>query len=132
MGAGSRHDVHSFNRTNAGVLRIQVFVRLIQTLNCMEDRSLVGELRELEVALHRSDVRFDQRQLAELLHQHFWEVGRSGAIWSREATMSEFAAHTQPYSVWAHDFKVEAIAPGISLLTYRSAHIGDGGRLCAV
>lgn len=99
------------------------------TWNCMRHQDLLDQLRELEVALHRADVRSDRAKLSGMLHEEFWEIGRSGEVWSREATLAEFEGNPQQYAVWAQDFNVEELAPGVALLTYRSAHVGQAGAL---
>jgi hypothetical protein len=95
----------------------------------MQTAGLLETLRALEIALHQGDVRSDPARLSALLHEQFREIGRSGTVWSRDATLAEFAGGAQAHAIWAQDFAVEELAPGIALLTYRSAHVVDAGTL---
>ena len=92
----------------------------------MESAELLATLRDLEVALHQPDVRSDRVKLGDLLHLQFREFGRSGAEYARENVLVEFESSPPSYDVWSQDFRVDELAPGVALLTYRSAH------LCAV
>lgn len=94
------------------------------------DRSaLLKILRELELETHQPHVRADKLRLGRLLHPGFFEAGRSGAFYSREHVIAEFTGHPPAYDVWSQDFRVELLAEGLALLTYRSAHIADDGSL---
>jgi hypothetical protein len=93
------------------------------------DVGMLDTLRELEVRLHEPAVRGDPEQLGALLHPAFREFGRSGAQYSRDATLAEFVDVAQPYRIWSQDFVAEPLAEGLVLLTYRSAHVDDAGGL---
>ena len=95
----------------------------------MNVRALLDTLRELEVETHQPHVRTDHRKLEQLLHPNFFEVARSGALYSRDSVLAEFSNHPPSYSVWSQDFQLELVAEGLALLTYRSAHIADDGTL---
>jgi hypothetical protein len=95
----------------------------------MDTPGLMDALRQLEVALHQPEVRSDPARLGQLLHPSFRELGRSGAEYTREDVLREFAGAPQAYRVWSQDFKVEELAPGLALLTYRSAHMDPSGAL---
>ena len=51
---------------------------------------LLDMLRTLEVELHQGATRADRARMDTLLHPQFVEFGRSGAVWTREATLAEF------------------------------------------
>jgi hypothetical protein len=95
----------------------------------MQDSALLDELRRLETALHGPEVRADRARLGALLDDQFWEIGRSGMVWTREAALAKFDGAPQSYTVWSQDFKVEMLASALALLTYRSAHITQAGEL---
>ena len=95
----------------------------------MEAAELLATLRDLEVALHQPAVRSDRAKLGELLHPQFREFGRSGAEYDREDVLREFESSPPAYDVWSQDFRVDELAPGVALLTYRSAHLCADGRL---
>jgi hypothetical protein len=90
--------------------------------------TLLATLRALEVARHQPAVRGDRARLDALLHPAFREFGRSGAIYTRDAILAEFADEAPPYTIWAQDFVAESVGEKLALLTYRSAHVdGSGG-----
>lgn len=91
--------------------------------------ALLETLRELELETHQPQVRADKLRLGRLLHPSFFEAGRSGAFYSRDRVLAEFTGQPPTYSVWSQDFRVELLAEGLALLSYRSAHIADDGSL---
>jgi hypothetical protein len=95
----------------------------------LERSALLEMLRELEVETHQPQLRADRRRLARLLHPGFFEAGRSGTFYSRDSVLAEFTGHPPTCRVWSQDFRVEPLAEGLALLTYRSAHIADDGSL---
>jgi hypothetical protein len=95
----------------------------------MQAPDLLAELRELEIALHQPGVRSDPVQLGALLHPAFREVGRSGMEYARASLLQQFQGQQESYEIWAQDFHLDELAPGMALLTYRSAHLADAGRL---
>jgi hypothetical protein len=95
----------------------------------MNVSTLLDTLRKLEVETHQPHVRTDRRKLERLLHPNFFEVARSGNLYSRASVLAEFGDQPPPYSVWSQDFHIESLAEGLALLTYRSAHLADDGTL---
>ncbi len=92
-------------------------------------RSLLSELQMLEVELHHPGVRCSRERLEQLLHPEFHEVGRSGRAYDR-STIVNYLATQQAHPVVASDaFAVTELAPGVALLTYRSAHIEADNKL---
>lgn len=91
--------------------------------------TLLHELQALEVELHHPGVRCSRERLQQLLHPEFHEVGRSGRIYDRATIVSFLAAQASPPAVASDAFAVLEIDPRAALLTYRSAHIEEGGRL---
>jgi RimJ/RimL family protein N-acetyltransferase len=45
----------------------------------------------------------DPLKLGRLLHANFFEVGRSGIVYSRADVLAEFSSQRQPYAVWSQD-----------------------------
>jgi hypothetical protein len=87
---------------------------------------LLVHLQGLEQALHHPGVRCNREQLELLLHPNFHEVGRSGTAYSRSTVIAHLlseAAHgpAQPVVV-SEGFVLDELAPGVALLTYRSAN----------
>jgi hypothetical protein len=82
----------------------------------------------LEVELHRGTVRADRSRMDALLHHDFVEFGRSGTVWTREATLDEFAAGDAAAPRIAADrFALQRLDDTFALLTYRSAHLDTQG-----
>jgi hypothetical protein len=94
-----------------------------------ESNSLLEILRKLEIELHQPRVRNDRQALAALLHANFREFGSSGATYTRDEILSEFSDQSQAYEVWSQDYQLELLTPECALLTYRSAHVDQQGRL---
>jgi hypothetical protein len=95
----------------------------------MDPASLLETLRSLEMALHQPEVRRDRGRLMALLHARYREFGRSGRIYDRPQILEEFSGQPQTYKVWSQEYRVESLGESVALLTYKSAHIGDGGSL---
>lgn len=95
----------------------------------MKEVAVLSQLRELEALLLRSDVRSDPQRLGALLHPDFVEIGASGETYTRAEILTEFQGKPPTYTVWAQDFSVTDVVPGIALSTFRTAHIEADGRL---
>ena len=95
----------------------------------MNTPALLSTLRALELALHSADVRSDVDRLEPLLHPDFREFGRSGDRYDRADVLREFAGAAPSYRVWSQDFELDLLSERIALLTYRSAHMVEGGHL---
>jgi hypothetical protein len=54
--------------------------------------ALLDTLRSLEIEMHQPHVRATRSKLAQLLHPSFFEVARSGVVYSRERGLAEFRA----------------------------------------
>jgi hypothetical protein len=91
--------------------------------------ALLLELQSLEVELHHPGVRCRRERLELLLHPEFHEVGRSGRIYNRSTVIIHLAAQEAQPAVESNSFSVSELAPGIAMLTYRSAHVESEGRL---
>jgi hypothetical protein len=92
--------------------------------------ALLDQLRALEVELHQGATRANRARMNALLHADFTEVGRSGTVWTREATLDEFgspgAAAAAP-RIHADQFALQRLGEELALLTYRSAHVAANG-----
>ena len=85
---------------------------------------MLNELICLERELHDPSVRKNAERLSELLHDLFYEVGRSGDAYDKTQILSSLEAETT-HVVWSQDFELQVINDDLVLLTYRSAHIGE-------
>ena len=75
------------------------------------------DLRKLEESLWRPETRFDREYMDGVLHEEFFEFGRSGRKYSREESLS---AEEVEFSADLKDFKVQEVAEGVALVTYIS------------
>jgi hypothetical protein len=89
----------------------------------------LAALRALEIQTHQPYVRGNSDELGKLLHPLFFEIGRSGQVYSRAAILAEFHGRLPSYNVWSQDFQAELVTIDLAFLTYRSAHLLDGGML---
>jgi len=85
---------------------------------------------EQVVALERSlltdEVRSDPAAVAALLHPDWQEIGASGVLWEREATLDRVGPLLEPVTLDV--VNVTTIAPGTVLLVWRALS-DDGSRL---
>lgn len=86
-------------------------------------------LTALECELHEPRVRRDRARLDQLLHPSFSEFGRSGNTYTKTEIMALLLNEQEAVRVHAQDFRVQALAEGVALLTYKSAHCTAGGSL---
>jgi hypothetical protein len=88
---------------------------------------LLEELRSLETELHTTEARRNWQRMEMLLHPDFVEFGRSGRRYTRADILHEFGPTTVP-AVRSENFELAALAEGIALLTYASAHEDADGK----
>ncbi|WP_199100002.1 nuclear transport factor 2 family protein [Dyella sp. ASV21] len=79
---------------------------------------LIAHLLDLETRLHQWQIRADEQALRQLLAEDFFELGVSGAVWTREAVIEALRGEAfSPREV--SDFRVTRLADGVALATYR-------------
>ena len=83
--------------------------------------TLLSELQALEVELHHPGVRCSRERLEQLLHPDFYEVGRSGRTYTRVTVIDHLAAQESQPVIESGAFALLELAPGVAVLTYRSA-----------
>ena len=86
-------------------------------------------LSTLECELHEPRVRRDRARLEELLHASFSEFGRSGNAYTKAEIIALLLNEQESVRIHAHDFRVQILAEGVALLTYKSAHVTAAGLL---
>ena len=91
--------------------------------------SILSVLQALELELHHPGTRISQERLEQLLHPDFHEVGRSGRPYDRAAVMQFLAGQRDPPPTESSGVQVSLLAPGVALLTYRSARRQEDGTL---
>ncbi|MEZ4635626.1 MAG: nuclear transport factor 2 family protein [Caldilineaceae bacterium] len=87
---------------------------------------LLETLRGLEIELHQPATRADRQKLDALLHEDFEEIGRSGALYTKQDILAQLPVEDPP-TIWVQDFVVTELGPNVALLRYRSAHEGADG-----
>jgi hypothetical protein len=90
---------------------------------------LLQELQALEVELHHRGARCNRKRLEELLHPEFYEVGRSGRTYDREAIVNSLSSEDPQTVLTSGEFSVSVFGPEVALLTYRSAQLEPSGHL---
>ncbi len=85
----------------------------------------LNDLLSLEEGLWRADVRFDRTQMDAVFALDFFEFGRSGRVYDREAALS---APVQPLhaKLPLRDFHARLLDTNVAQLTYVSAVAFDG------
>ena len=63
------------------------------------------------------------------MHPEFHEVDRSGRSFNREIIVNFLATQESQPLVASEEFSASVLGPAVVLLTYRSAHVEQGGQL---
>ncbi|RDI99827.1 DUF4440 domain-containing protein [Dyella solisilvae] len=88
---------------------------------------LAEHLLDLEMQLHRQDVRADAQALRRLIAEDFVEFGVSGTVWARESVIAALHGETfSPRSV--SDFRLTPLADDVALVTYRAHRFATAER----
>lgn len=89
---------------------------------------LIDEIRALEEALHRPEVRRCRQAVDALLAEGFVEFGSSGTVYHRTETIELLLEEDDDDSaLWAGDYALRPLAADAVLLTYRTRRTdGDG------
>ena len=95
----------------------------------MSAEPLLSVLSTLECELHQPKVRRDRSRLEALLHPRFVEFGRSGNAYTKPEIIALLLNEHEPVEVRAQDFRIQVLAEGVALLTYKSAHATAAGVL---
>ncbi|WP_153771181.1 DUF4440 domain-containing protein [Labrenzia sp. CE80] len=95
----------------------------------------LDEIRGLEEALHRPDVRGSKEALEKLLAIDFVEFGASGSVYARDEIISSLVqeATDEPDQLIAKNFSLTTISKDAVLLTYESQRRqNDGSMRCVL
>jgi len=91
----------------------------------------LDEIRALEEALHRPDIRRSREAVENLLAQGFVEFGSSGTVYHRAETIALLAEEedddADDGSLQADDYALTRVAADAVLLTYRTIRTGADG-----
>lgn len=91
------------------------------------DPTLTQQLFQLEAQLHLADIRHQPERVSQLLHPAFEETGRSGQRYTRDLVVEALRAESNADAIVADGYAATALAPGVALLTYRSAQCDAQG-----
>ncbi|WP_223690816.1 ribonuclease HI family protein [Leifsonia poae] len=86
----------------------------------LADESDAEIVTRLERELQEVAVRADSSRVAAILHPAFEEIGRSGRLWGRDATLQALAAEEDPSPVTFEVLGVDRVAGDTILLTTRT------------
>ncbi len=89
----------------------------------MKDFSI---LFELEKQLHSSEVRSTPSKIDFLLAPNFFEIGSSGNVWNREATLKILPAENSKTKIESREYKATPLAEDVVLITYISTLLIEG------
>lgn len=85
------------------------------------DPTLTQQLSQREAQLHRPEIRNQPGRVSQLLHPAFEETGRSGQRYTRERVLEALRNEADTAEIVADGYAATELAPGVALLTYRSA-----------
>ncbi|MBB4231739.1 DUF4440 domain-containing protein [Rhizobium mongolense] len=91
---------------------------------------LLSEIRLLEEALHRHEIRRSRTAVEELLSEDFVEFGSSGAIYRRNEIIDLLVQendNADPGELLAYDYSLTTISSDAVLLTYRTRRAREDG-----
>ncbi len=92
-------------------------------------RELLALLMHNEQKLHHRETRSQRSLLEKLLHQDFFEIGRSGQRYDREHVISALIVETSGQEIHSSDFALSVLDDTCVLLTYRSYTIDQQGSI---
>jgi len=101
------------------------FMKLEQMMD--DNQTLCAKLRERERQLHCLETRNQLSVIDELLHEQFFEIGRSGRRYDRSQVVDALINDEPGDEIHAEDFAVTVLSEGCALLTYRSFTLNAQG-----
>jgi len=92
----------------------------------MDRTATTSKIKELELNLHRAQIRASREQLDQLLTDDFVEFGRSGRSYDKEVLIATLAREggAADGGLEVHDFAVRFQSETVALVTYRSIRRG--------
>jgi len=85
-------------------------------------QSLLALLVGYERQLHRPDIRRQRKVVERLLHNDFFEIGRSGKRYGKQQVIDALANETME-EIHSDDFALSALSADCVLLTYQSFNV---------
>jgi len=93
----------------------------------MQHDELLAELRQLETSLHKTSVRSSVPRLEELLHDQFFEFGRSGGSFDKAQVLQSLPAEQPTSTIQSQNYELDLLTDDIALLRYQSYQLNDAG-----
>lgn len=109
--------------------RAEKYDNLNARLNMDANTELLPEIRALEEALHRHEIRHSRKAVEALLADDFIEFGSSGAVYHRQQIIDLLAQEEggDEGALLAHDYALRMLADDTVLLTYRTQRTTPDG-----
>lgn len=85
-----------------------------------ETSYLLIHLTRYERLLHFTEIRRQKETVEDLLHDDFFEIGRSGRSYNRLEVIASLAEEISTQPIFAVDFSLSHVDDNSALLTYRS------------
>lgn len=95
----------------------------------MDKNDLLTHLRQLETALHSSEVRCSAEKLSGLLDNSFEEIGYSGRRFDKRTILGALTDEEGSTAIWSQDFELSILGGGVAIISYRSARVDHEGAL---
>ncbi|WP_028881273.1 DUF4440 domain-containing protein [Teredinibacter turnerae] len=89
---------------------------------------LKDKLIELELSLHRNEVRSSREKLDNLLADEFREIGASGAYFGKQEVLTRLPEE-DGFKIEAGDFEYRRMSETIAHLTYKAKFFQSNGTL---
>ncbi|MDK2126145.1 nuclear transport factor 2 family protein [Parachitinimonas caeni] len=91
----------------------------------MNDDELLLHLQTLEVLLHQPEKRTDAAMVSRLIHEDFFEIGRSGTPYNKAQIIQLLESERTEGSarIWSQDYRLHLREGNAALLVYKSAHL---------
>jgi len=90
---------------------------------------LLAKITSLETELHHDGKLCDLARLDELLHEDFFEVGKSGRLYDRTTVLSFLGSLDSAPPTVSNAFELKQLSESVVLLTYRSVSCLPTGEL---
>lgn len=85
----------------------------------MDDKGALY-FRELEIKLHKKEIRNSPEAVSELLANEFIEFTKSGTVLDKKKTIKNLREEKEDLQIKVEDFTTRELASNLVLITYRS------------
>lgn len=92
-------------------------------------RTLLDQLKSLEIELQQQEIRSDPVRITQLLHPEFIEIGYSGTTYDFKSIFDSMLNFSSDSKLWSQDFAYVEYASDVVQLIYLSANIDERGNL---